>query len=141
MYVIHLWTMEKINSKRFLIHGLIIAIFVFQPFFNISNIYADKVLGVSSEAESYRTKGYEAQQRGDIDTAIEWYQKAASIKPEYASPHNDLGILFETKGWLDRAEAEYEKALAINPSYKEVHTIWRFFMKEKGNWKRLLFTG
>jgi tetratricopeptide (TPR) repeat protein len=140
MYMIHLWTMEKINSRGLLARGLIyIAIFVFLPFLNISNTYAGKTPEVSDEAQGYRTKGYEAQQRGDIDTAIEWYQKAATIKPEYASPHNDLGILFETKGWLDRAEAEYGKALVIDPNYKEVHTNLALLYERKGELEKAAF--
>jgi tetratricopeptide (TPR) repeat protein len=125
--------MGKINCIKFARQGLIyFVILFFLPFLNISYIYAGNAMGVSVEAENYRTKGYDAQQRGDIDTAIEWYQKAANIKPGYASPHNDLGILFETKGWLDRAEAEYEKALSIDPNYKEVHTNLALLYERKG---------
>ena len=120
--------------------GLIYFIILFfLPFLNISYIYAGKAFGIKDSAEDYRAKGYEAQQRGDIDTAIEWYQKAASIKPSYASPHNDLGILFETKGWLDRAEAEYNKALAIDPEYKEVYTNLALLYERKGELERAAF--
>jgi len=132
--------MEKINSvgpiRRRLIY---LAILFFLPFLNISYVYAGKITGVSGDAEAYRTKGYVAQQRGDIDTAIEWYQKAISLKPEYASPHNDIGILFETKGWLDRAEAEYEKAIAIDPNYKEVHTNLALLYERKGELEKAAF--
>jgi len=132
--------MNKINSTRFLKCGLVyFTILFFLPLLNSSYIYAGNATGVSSEAENYRTKGYEAQQRGDIDTAIEWYQKAASIKPEYASPHNDLGILFETKGWLDRAEAEYEKALTLDPNYKEVYTNLALLYERKGELEKAAF--
>ena len=116
------------------------AILFFLPFLNISYIYAANAdTGVASEAEQYRTNGYDAQQRGDIDVAIEWYQKAANIKPGYASPHNDLGILYETKGWLDRAEAEYQKALAIDPNYKEVHTNLALLYERKGELEKAAF--
>ncbi|MDP2981123.1 MAG: tetratricopeptide repeat protein [Candidatus Omnitrophota bacterium] len=133
--------MEKINCIRFARQGLIyFAILFFLPFLNTSYIYAGNAdIGVSSEAEQYRTKGYDAQQRGDIDTAIEWYQKAANLRPEYASPHNDLGILFETKGWLDRAEAEYQRALAIDPNYKEVHTNLALLYERKGELEKAAF--
>jgi len=133
--------MEKINCIRFARQGLIyFAILFFLPFLNTSYIYAGNAdIGVSSEAEQYRTKGYDAQQRGDIDTAIEWYQKAANLRPEYASPHNDLGILFETKGWLDRAEAEYKKALSIDPNYKEVHTNLALLYERKGELEKAAF--
>ena len=122
---------------RFVKSGLVYFIILFfPPFLNTAYIYAG---GVENEAETYRTKGYEAQQSGDIDTAIEWYQKAVNLRPEYASPHNDLGILFETKGWLDRAEAEYEKALSVDPDYKEVHTNMALLCERKGELEKAAF--
>ena len=132
--------MEKANRRRFVKDNLIYLTILFSlPLLGISYVYAGKVSGIAADAEPYRTKGYEAQQRGDIDTAIEWYQKAANVRPEYAAPHNDLGILFETKGWLDRAEAEYEKALAIDPGYKEVHTNLALLYERKGELEKAAF--
>lgn len=138
--MINLWAMERMNRKRFIKTSLIcLVILFFLPLLNIAYIYAGKEIGVSSNAEAYRTKGYDAQQRGDIDTAIEWYQKAASLMPDYAAPHNDLGILFETKGWLDRAESEYEKALTIDPNYREVHTNMALLYERKGELEKAAF--
>jgi Flp pilus assembly protein TadD len=138
--MINLWAMKRINRKRFIRVSLIcLVVLFFLPFLNISYIYAGRPGGVSSDAEAYRTKGYDAQQRGDIDTAIEWYQKAANLMPNYASPHNDLGILFESKGWLDRAASEYEKALAIDPNYKEVHTNMALLYERKGELDKAAF--
>jgi tetratricopeptide (TPR) repeat protein len=132
--------MDKRNSTTFLKCGLVyFAILFFLPLLNCPYAYADKEIGISKEGEDYRTKGYEAQHIGDIDTAIEWYHKACGVKPEYASPHNDLGILFETKGWLDRAEAEYQKALIIDPEYKEVHTNLALLYERKGELEKAAF--
>ncbi len=138
--MINLGAMEKIGRRKFarFCSFYFIALF-FLSFLDISYIYATNIKGVAGNAEDYRLKGYEAQQRGDIDTAIEWYQKAAAIKPDYASPHNDLGILFETKGWLDRAEAEYQKALAIDQNYKEVHTNLALLYERKGELEKAAF--
>ncbi len=138
--MINLWAMENTNRGRFVKSVLVFSLSLFfLSCFNIHYIYAAKRDGISNDAEPYRTKGYEAQQRGDIDSAIEWYQKASAVNPGYASPHNDLGILFETKGWLDRAEAEYEKALAIDPGYKEVHTNLALLYERKGELEKAAF--
>ncbi len=104
---------------------------------DIEYIYAKAAL--SDEAPSYREKGYNAQQNGDIDTAISFYQKAAVIDPDYAAPHNDLGILFETKGWLDRAESEYKRAITINPLYEKAHTNLALFYERKGEVEKAAF--
>jgi tetratricopeptide (TPR) repeat protein len=134
--------MKKLNRNRVSIYGLIYpALLSILLLLNIKYVYAegDRSISVSREAESYRVQGYEAQQKGDIDTAIEWYQKAAALSPSYAAPHNDLGILFETKGWLDRAEAEYRKALTIDPNYKEVHTNLALLYERKGELEKAAF--
>jgi len=132
--------MEKANLRRFVKSSLVYFIILFSLIvLNTSYTYANKAASISDEAEDYRTKGYEAQQRGDIDTAIEWYQKAVNLKPEYASPHNDLGILFEIKGWMDRAEAEYNKALTINPNYKEVHANLALLNERRGDLEKAAY--
>ncbi|MBU1147207.1 MAG: tetratricopeptide repeat protein, partial [Candidatus Omnitrophica bacterium] len=103
---------------------------------NTSYIYAVTLQG---EAASYREKGYEAQERGDIDSAISWYQKSIALDEDYAAPHNDLGILFEAKGWLDRAESEYKKALTINPDYEKSHTNLALLYERKGELEKAAY--
>lgn len=105
-------------------------------FINLQNVYA---AGLDREAKTYREKGYEAQENGDIDGAIVWYQKASSLDPDYAAPHNDLGILFEAKGWLDRAESEYQKALALEPDYEKAHANLALLYERRGELEKAAF--
>ena len=46
------------------------------------------------------------KRNGKLDAAIEEYQKALSIQPEFAGALNDLAIAYAVKG-------EYEKALSL----------------------------
>lgn len=94
---------------------------------------------LSSEAMVYRENGYKAQEIGDIDSAITWYQKACQLDANYASPHNDLGILYESKGWLDRAEMEYRKALAIDPNHGRSYTNLALIYERKGDLEKSAF--
>ena len=103
---------------------------------NTSYIYGAVL---KDEAASYRGKGYEAQERGDIDSAISWYQKSIALDVDYAAPHNDLGILFEAKGWLDRAESEYQKALIIDPGYEKAHTNLALLYERKGELEKAAY--
>ena len=73
------------------------------------------------EAVAYRQQGYEAQQRGDREAALQWYQKAAALDPAYPTPLNDAGVMLDEQGRLQDAEQAYQKALAINPNYLEAH--------------------
>lgn len=124
------------NKRKLTIVTVFISAIFLSPF-PISYTYAAKIF--VEDAETYREKGYDAQKVGDIDTAIEWYQKAALLESTYAAPHNDLGILFETKSLLDRAESEYKKALAIDPNYKEAHTNIALLYERKGELEKAAF--
>lgn len=76
----------------------------------------------TKDAIEYRNRGYTAQQNGDIETALVFYQKSISLNPYYAIAHNDIGIIYEIKGQLDRAESSYLKALTIDPNFAEAHS-------------------
>ena len=77
--------------------------------------------GLREEAVSYRTQGYDAQQRGDPATALSFYQKAATLDPSYPTPQNDIGVVMEGQGRLEDAERAYQQALKLNPEYLEAH--------------------
>ena len=49
----------------------------------------------SDEALDYRMRGYTLQQEGQLDQAMQYYKKAVQLDPSYASPHNDLGVIYE----------------------------------------------
>lgn len=124
--------------QRLFFTSVIILFISLIPFLSINTSYIYAAT-LDEEAASYRQKGYEAQEKGDIDTAITWYQKAVGLDPSYAAPHNDLGILFEAKGWLDRAEAEYQKAIAIDPGYEKAHTNLALLYERKGELEKAAF--
>lgn len=67
-------------------------------------------------AVEYRDKGLEAQKRGDLDTALVYYQKAIQMDPSLAIAYNDAGVIYEAKGWTDRAKLAYGKAIELDPS-------------------------
>lgn len=83
------------------------------------------------EAVEYRNRGYTAQQNGDLETALVYYQKAVSLDPYYAIAYNDLGIVYEIKGALDKAETAYLKAISINPNFAEPHCNLAFHYEGK----------
>ena len=118
---------------------VILLSFISLLFISILNTQYIYGIGLNEEAKSYRLKGYEAQEGGDIDTAIIWYQKAINLDVKYAAPHNDLGILFEAKGWLDRAEEEYQKALALDSNYEKAHTNLALLYERKGELEKAAF--
>ena len=73
-------------------------------------------------ARNYRQQGLDAQQRGDLDAAIDFYSKASQYDPSYAVVFNDLGVIFEATGDMERAEQDYQQAVKIDPNFVSAYT-------------------
>jgi len=64
----------------------------------------------------YRRKGYEAQQKGNLDMALGYYQRAIHEDSSYALAYNDMGVILEAKGMVDKAKESYLKAISLDPT-------------------------
>ena len=80
--------------------------------------------------------GVTLQDQGKLEEAIEAYNKALAIKPDYAEAHSNMGVTLQDQGKLEEAIEAYNKALAIKPDYAEAHTTWALLSKTKVSWKR-----
>ena len=69
----------------------------------------------------YNIRGTKYAKLGQLDTAISFYEKALSIKPDYAEAHYNLGFSHHRLGQLDAAVRSYKKVVAIKPDYAEAH--------------------
>ncbi len=58
---------------------------------------------------------------GQMNEAIEQYQKALAAWPHYALARNNLGNAFLQTGRLDEAVAQYQQALALDPGDAATH--------------------
>ncbi|MDD5005227.1 MAG: tetratricopeptide repeat protein [Candidatus Omnitrophica bacterium] len=102
--------MGKVIPKlHFIITAFIIFSFVPSSF---SEIKKDR-----KEAQGYRDQGYEAQRSGNLDVALNLYQRAIETDPSYAMAYNDIGIVLEAKGMDQEAEEVYLKAISLDPDY------------------------
>ncbi|MGA8654985.1 MAG: tetratricopeptide repeat protein [Chthoniobacterales bacterium] len=60
-------------------------------------------------------------QKGQVNEALEQFQKALGIYHNYLEAHYNLGVALFQKGQVDEAVSQYQKALEINPDYADVH--------------------
>jgi len=91
------------------------------------------------EAVNYRVQGFEAQRRGDLASALTFYQKAAALDATYPTPLNDIGVLLEDQGRLQDAEQSYQKALELNPNYLEAHANLAMLYERMGQKEKAIF--
>ncbi|WP_416677333.1 tetratricopeptide repeat protein [Candidatus Pseudothioglobus sp. Uisw_016] len=69
----------------------------------------------------YNIKGKRRAKLGELETAISFYEKAISIKPEYVDAHYNVGYANHKLGRLDAAVKSYKKVVAISPDYATKH--------------------
>ncbi len=68
-------------------------------------------------AEDWFQKGYNSFEIEEYDKAIECFQKAIEIHPDFAEAYYNMGTVYHYKGNYDRAIECYHKALEINPNH------------------------
>ncbi len=91
-------------------------------------------------SEDYRLKGYEEQQKGNLDKALTYYLKAVTLGDGSAKIYNDIGVTYEHLGIDDRAEEYYMRAVRIDPNYLPPYTNLAFlYQKHDQKDKAILF--
>ena len=72
-------------------------------------------------------------ERGNVDEAIEHYERSLALDPSYAEGHNNLGVALARQGKFAEAIAHYQRALALKPEYAEAHTNWGVVIARQGD--------
>ena len=60
-------------------------------------------------------RGLEYRKEGDIDKAINDFEKAIDLDPKHAEAYNNVGVAYSMKGHYENAISCYEKSLFLNP--------------------------
>jgi O-antigen ligase len=64
-------------------------------------------------------EGMSAFHRGEVPTALPYFQQAERVSPWHLRVLNDLGTCYERTGQLDSAVALYERGLRVTPHFVE----------------------
>jgi tetratricopeptide (TPR) repeat protein len=70
---------------------------------------------------AYNNRGLALYSKGQLDRAIEDFDRAVILDPYSYKAYLNRGAAFVAKGRLDRAAADFDKAIALNPSYPEAY--------------------
>jgi tetratricopeptide (TPR) repeat protein len=77
--------------------------------------------------------GNALKEQGKLDEAIEAYNKALSIKPDYAEAYNNMGNALKEQGKLEEAIEAYNKALSSSLIMLRPITTWAMLSKSKAS--------
>jgi len=125
-------------NKKFKISLKLFFTFVFFSliFYSSNNLKALNIL--QYEAKEYFQKAYLHKQRGEIDKAIQYYQKAILLDSSYVPVYNSLGILYEKKGLPRRAEQMYLKAIEESPLFLAAHNNLAYLYESEDKIKKAI---
>lgn len=58
---------------------------------------------------------------GPIDSAIENFEQAIALKPDYAEAYYNLGVAYQKNGQINNSLNSYEKAVELKHAYPQAH--------------------
>jgi serine/threonine protein kinase len=77
--------------------------------------------GVELEAWELVNKGLSLDNLGYTDEALECYDRAIDLNPEFADAYVNRGLAYDKKGEYDLAIRDYNRAIELNPEYAEAY--------------------
>ncbi len=72
------------------------------------------------------------REKGDVERAVLWLNRAIGAKPSFAGARVDLGRLYEKQGRLDLAEEVFREMPAANPDYPMAPVSLALFLTRQG---------
>ncbi len=110
------------------------------PFHKLSDDKAQRIRDSRPQADFQGQDAFELflsadkyHEDGQLDRAIEIYEKALRMSPNFAEGHNNLGVAYQDKGLLDNAMREYKLAIRLKPNYPEAYNNLGWALLQAGD--------
>ena len=73
------------------------------------------------ESLLHNISGVCRQETGELEMAVQSFERALEINPDFADAHYNLGLTLQKLNQLDAAIKSYKETLSIEPNYIKVH--------------------
>jgi tetratricopeptide (TPR) repeat protein len=97
---------------------------------------AERVLARFPDEETFmQLKGRALREKGDLDRAAGWLNRAIGAKPSFAGARIDLGKLYESQGHVELAEEVFREIPVANPEYAAGPLSLALFLGRQGRFE------
>ena len=102
-------------------------------------------LGWAQNAQEYYKTGYVYFSQGDYQKALEAYQKAIELDPQFWDAYYWLGKVYEKLGNASEAVVAWRTVLVAQPLHKDAFQKWRYYVssvrvrEEEKEWLKDVF--
>ena len=91
-----------------------------------------------ARAKNLVVQGDQLLQLGNLDEALDLFQKALQESADLPTTHYYLALTWEKKGETNKALASYQKALELKPDYAQAHSGLGLLYWRQGNRSKAL---
>jgi len=102
-------------------------------------LWTDTVHKSPNKARPYFGLGTAYKEKGYTDRAIENYETAIRLKPDYVDAYNNMGLDLLAKGETERAVHCFEKAVLLKPLRADSYYNLGLAMSYKGMYKEAIY--
>ena len=127
-----MWVGDSMRQARWLVPGVSFIILAFlgalswrQSFSyrDLETLWRTTIDKNPSCWMAYNNLGVLQFQKGDLDDAIEEYERSLRLNPDYPEAHYNLGGALLQKGQIDEAMEHSRKALQLQPNDSDAHVV------------------
>ncbi|NER36118.1 MAG: serine protease [Oscillatoria sp. SIO1A7] len=93
---------------------------------------------IGENAEEAWNRGRARLDLGNYERAIEYFNKAISLNPNYADAYNDRGRAYRRRGSHERAIENFERAISLNPNHAEAYNNRGFAYSDLRSYERAI---
>ena len=86
----------------------------------------------------YNNRGIDYGEEGKYELAIECFNKAIKLKPNFALAYNNRGAVYRSQGKYDLAIEDCNKAIQLKSDYAEPYSNRGAAYRNKGDYKRAI---
>ena len=95
-------------------------------------------LSRENEANALFDRGIAYRKKGFLDKAVDDFDAALTIRPDFADAYEERGVAHDKKGDFDSAIADYDAAIRLKPNFAGAYNDRGYVRQEKGEYAKAI---